>query len=184
MKYIRDVRHLLILLGLILAAGTGMQFFRTALVPESFGQLGPYRADALVTIAAQESRFPSDDKCHVCHEDVQEERAESLHAAVSCVHCHGLGQQHIAQAEKLAASPDQNETVSPAQAWDGQFPSAVDLFITQDRTTCLVCHETIVGMPSEFRQIDVTAHLEEQGADEPDSRETCFECHGGHDTAP
>jgi hypothetical protein len=39
-------------------------------------------------------------------------------------------------------------------------------------------------MPADFKKIDVAVHLEEQGASEPLSRETCFECHGGHDTAP
>jgi hypothetical protein len=39
-------------------------------------------------------------------------------------------------------------------------------------------------MPEDFKKTNVAEHLEEMEADEPTSRETCFECHGGHDTAP
>jgi hypothetical protein len=38
-------------------------------------------------------------------------------------------------------------------------------------------------MPEDFMKINVAEHLEEMGAEEPESRETCFECHGNHDTA-
>ncbi|MCP4190055.1 MAG: hypothetical protein GY768_05440 [Planctomycetaceae bacterium] len=183
MNVIRDLRHIMIMAGLIAIAGVSVQMIRSAMVPKSFGEQGPYRADALATIAAQEIRFPTDAKCHACHDDVREERAESLHATVACVHCHGFGKDHIAEAE-LAASSNEDASVTPAKPWDGQFPSTIDLFITQDQKTCLVCHESVVGMPAEFKKIDVAEHLEEQGADDPESRETCFECHGGHDTAP
>ena len=49
---------------------------------------------------------------------------------------------------------------------------------------CLVCHEDTVGMPEWFQRINVQEHLEEMEASEPDSLAACFECHGGHDTAP
>ncbi|MFC1757640.1 hypothetical protein ACFL2H_02590 [Planctomycetota bacterium] len=184
MRLIRDLRHILIVLAVLVIGGAGGQFLRTAMIPESFGRQGPYRADALVTIASQKSRFPSAEKCHKCHEDVREEREETLHAGVACVHCHGLGEKHIAEAEAIAKSENAEGTVTPAEPWDGQFPSTIDLFISQDRKTCLVCHESVVGMPEDFRKIDVAAHLDEQGADDPDSPDTCFECHGNHDTAP
>ena len=182
MAFVRNTRHVWILLFLILVGGAGFQTIRTALIPATFGQQGPYRAAALETIAAQPSVFPADTVCHECHEDVQEERAESLHVAVACVHCHGLARNHIAQARKAAES--QSESIDPAEEWDGKFPSAIDLFVTQDRNTCLVCHDAVVGMPEDARKIDVAEHLEENEAEEPESRETCFECHGGHDTAP
>lgn len=182
MGLVRDTRHVWILLFLIFVGGVGFQAVRTALIPDDFGQLGPYRAAALETIADSPSIFPADTECFECHDSVREERSESLHVAVACVHCHGLARNHMAQAQQAAKSQD--VSVVPAKDWDGKFPSEVDLFVTEDRNTCLVCHEAVVGMPEDFRKIDVAEHLEEMEADEPESRETCFECHGGHDTAP
>ena len=124
----------------------------------------------------------ADAVCLKCHVEVEKERVESLHKAVSCFHCHGLGREHVAQARKAAKSPVLS--VLPAKKWDGNFRTHIDLYITKDKATCLVCHEARVGMPEKFKKINVARHLKEQEASEPKSRESCFECHGGHDTAP
>lgn len=177
-----DARHLWILVALIVAGGAGFLFMRNQLIPKSFGQRSAYRADALQEIAAKPSVLHADSDCLKCHTDVRQERAESLHKAVHCMHCHGIGRKHVAQALKAADAPD--SPVEPAATWDGNFFTNVDLYITKDRATCLVCHEAKVGVPEEFKKINVAQHLEEQGAEAPASRETCFECHGAHDTAP
>ena len=179
--FLRDTRHLWTLLVLIVVGCAGFLFARSRLIPESFGQRSPYRADALEEIAAQPSVLYADSVCLKCHVDVEQERAESLHKAVRCMHCHGLGRNHVAQARKAAESSDSQ--IDPAEKWDGDFLTQLDLYITQDRATCLVCHEAKVGLPEEFKKINVAEHLEEMGAEAPHSRETCFECHGGHDTA-
>lgn len=180
--FFRDTRHLWIVLLLVIAGGGGFVFVRGQVVPKDFGELGPYRASALTELAAQPSRFQEDATCLECHEDVGEERAEAVHITVRCVHCHGLGEKHIAQARKAEESED--VTIDPAEKWDGDFMTKVDFYITEDRATCLSCHEEVVGMPEDFQKINVAEHLEEMEASEPDSRDTCFECHGGHDTAP
>lgn len=167
---------------MLAAAGLLGGVVRALLVPRDFGTQGPYRASALAEIAARPSRFPSDASCHACHESVQHERAGKPHEAVRCAHCHGLGTEHVKLA--LAAKDDPSATVPAATEWDGDFLTKLDLWVTKDRATCLSCHESAVGMPEGFKKIEVEVHLEEQGASEPLSRETCFECHGGHDTAP
>lgn len=182
MRFLGDTRHLWILAALLAAVGWGGWAVRNRMTPESFGDRGPYRANAITEIAARPSLFPADHVCHECHEDVEKERAESLHKAVRCVHCHGYGREHIANARKAAASADHK--IPAAAKWDGNFLGAADLFVTKDRRTCLVCHEEAVGMPKDFKKIDVAGHLEDQDAAEPESPETCFECHGGHNTAP
>jgi len=183
MALLRDTRHLWILLLLGVAGGAGFLSLRSKMIPESFGEHSPpYRGAALSEIAARRSVLPADSVCLTCHVDVGEERAESLHKAVLCTHCHGLGQAHVAQARRAAESPDLS--VDPAREWDGDFLTEIDLYVTQDRTICLACHEAAVGMPEDFRKIDVEQHLEEMGAENPMTRETCFECHDGHDTAP
>ena len=82
------------------------------------------------------------------------------------------------------AAHDPAVRIEPAAKWDGDFLTSIDLYITRDKRTCLVCHEAAVGMPKDFKKINPAEHLEEQGASEPASQETCFECHGGHNTAP
>ena len=94
------------------------------------------------------------------------------------MHCHGNGHEHIAAAIEAATSP--GHAIPPAAEWDGDFHSKLDLFITQDRATCLSCHTSVVGMPSGFRSIDVAKHLEEQGAENVNDKNVCFECHTGH----
>jgi hypothetical protein len=180
--FVRDTRHLWTLSFLVIAGGVGFLFIRSQMIPESFGKYGPYRAAAMAELAARPSTFQADSACLTCHEDVGEERAEALHISVGCVHCHGMGRKHIAQAEKAAESPE--ASIDPAADWDGNFLTEIDLYITMDRATCLACHEAVVGMPEDFQKINVAEHLEEMGAEDPEDRETCFECHGGHDTAP
>jgi hypothetical protein len=178
----RDTRHLRILLLLIVVVATAVGLVRSQLVPSTFGLNGPYRAAALTEATRTSSRYQSDSTCLSCHDDVRQERADAVHSVVGCVHCHGLGIEHVRLARQAAGTP--GNTVPPAADWDGDFLTSLDLFVTRDRATCLVCHRSTVGMPDMFQQINVAEHLEENEASEPASREVCFECHGGHDTAP
>lgn len=182
MRFLRDTRHLWILLALLAAVGWGGWTVRNRMIPETFGERGPYRAAALTEIAAQPSLFPSDKQCHACHESVKEEREESLHVLVRCAHCHGYGREHMEHARKHEASSDHK--IPAAAKWDGDYLSSADLYIARDRKICMPCHEEALGMPADFMKINVAQHLEDQGASEPNSPETCFECHGHHDTAP
>jgi len=182
MTTIHDTRHLWRLFGLLAVTGFAGLVGRSLLVPRDFGEQGPYRTSALADNAAQPSLFPSDASCHACHETVQHERAGTAHEAVRCAHCHGYGTEHVRLA--TAAKNDPSATIPKAVPWDGDFLMKLDLSMTKDRRICLSCHQTAVGMPADFKKIDVAVHLEEQGASEPLSLETCFECHGGHDTAP
>jgi hypothetical protein len=181
-EFCQNTRHLWILLCLLAAGGTGFYLARERMIPETYGQKGPYRAAALDELAARPSVIQADSTCLKCHTKVGEERAESLHRAVRCIHCHGLGQQHIAEANRAAQSP--GASITPAKPWDRDFLTSIDLYVTKDKATCLSCHEAVVGMPTTFHQINSRVHLEEIGASEPASRETCFECHGPHNTAP
>lgn len=174
----RHTRHLQILAFLILAGGGVAAFVRSQLVPQTFGDIGPYPVEALEREANKPMIHVADHVCLECHTDVEEARAESPHKAVACFHCHGYGSEHV-KAAKLAAEDPEKEIPS-AQEWDGDFRTHADLFVTQDRATCLSCHMRVVGMSEAFRSINVAEHLEEQGAEEVDGRNVCFECHDGH----
>ncbi len=178
LMFSRDTRHLRILVFLIVLGGAGALFVRSQVVPKGYGERGPYRSAALSEIASHRSVLQSASVCLKCHTDVQEERAESPHEAVRCPHCHGTGAEPVAAASRAAESPGQS--IPPAEEWDGDFRTHIDLFITHDRATCLSCHTAVVGMPESFRSINVAEHLEEQGAEEIHSRNVCFECHEGH----
>lgn len=177
-SFFRDTRHIQILLLLLLIAGGGAAALRSQLIPKSFGQQGPFRAEALERNAGLRRVHPSDASCVRCHQAVHDERAESPHQAVRCFHCHGIGQEHIQQAEKALTSTA--SPVNPASEWDHLFPSRVDLFTTKNRAICLSCHESVVGMPANFRAIVVKEHLETQGAENPEHEDVCLECHNGH----
>lgn len=181
-EFIRDSAHLWFLLILIGVGGIGFLLIRSRLVPASYGEQGAYRADALQEIAAKPSRWHSDQTCLACHQNVAEERKDSLHEAVRCFHCHGVGAEHVKLANLAKQSP--GTEIPKAQKWDGDFLTKIDLFITKDKATCLSCHQSAVGMPENFKKIDPAKHLEEQGASDPGSPESCSECHAGHNTAP
>lgn len=174
----RHTRHLRIVASILIICAIGAFFLRQSVVPEAFGARGPYRPAALEQLAAQPSVLSSDATCLKCHSKVQEERAESPHQAVRCMHCHGNGHEHIAAALKAAESPGME--IPKAAEWDGSFHSQQDFFVTQDRATCLSCHASVVGMPKGFRSIDMAKHLEEQGAENVNDKNVCFECHTGH----
>lgn len=180
--FLRDSGHLWLLLFVILAGGGTFFLIRARLVPATYGDTGAYRAAALLDNANRPAIWPKDQTCLECHQNVAEERHGSLHEAVRCFHCHGVGTDHIEQARLATQKPGISH--SPAVAWDGDFFTKLDLYVTKDRKTCLSCHQDAVGVPSGFKKIQVKVHLEEMGASDPDSPEACFECHKGHNTAP
>lgn len=182
--HLRHSAHLWILASILTVIGGVALFARGRLIPETYGvqQKGVYRAAALDDLAARPSRWHSDAACLECHQSVAHEREGSLHEAVSCVHCHGIGDQHVAQARLAAKTP--GSKIDPAQKWDGDFLTKIDLFLTKDKRTCLSCHQDAIGMPANFKKISEKQHLADMGAESPDSPEVCSECHKGHNTAP
>jgi len=186
MSFIRDTRHLWFLLIILGVGGAIAIVARNQFVPETYGdatgRYGAYRAAALDELQALPSIWIADENCLKCHTDVHDEREGTLHETVACFHCHGRGKNHIAEA--LLAQKDDSIEITPAPEWDGDFQTTVDFFRAMDRKACLVCHESVIGMPKDFKQIILAEHLEEQGADEVNSPQVCFECHGYHDTAP
>lgn len=186
MSFFRDTLHLWILATIVVVGGVAGFFARQQLIPETYGdkkgRYVVYRAAALDEIKAQPSVWIEDQQCLNCHTEVHDEREGTLHETVACYHCHGRGKKHIEEA--LLAQKDDSVEITPAEEWDGDFLTKVDFFNANNRKACLVCHESTVGMPKDFKQIVVDKHLKEQEAYEVDSPEVCFECHGYHDTAP
>lgn len=181
-EFVRHSGHLWLLLLLIIAGVVGYVAIRGQMVPATYGDQGAYRAAALREIAARPSKWHTDATCLECHQNVTKEREGSLHEAVRCFHCHGGGTKHVEWARVAAKSP--GTAIPPAQKWDGNFLTTIDLYLTKDKATCLSCHQEAVGMPEKFKKINLAQHLEEMGASEPNSPDVCAECHKGHNTAP
>jgi len=68
---------------------------RHILIPDTFGQYGHYRGDALIDNANKELIYASKEACVDCHSDVAELIAADVHGEISCLSCHGPGLEHV-----------------------------------------------------------------------------------------
>jgi hypothetical protein len=173
----KDTRHLVLLMGLLGLGALGYVGMRAIFVPDSWGEVGPFRAEAITEEIARPTKLVGREQCLGCHEKVAASFGESGHAKITCASCHGYGTQHAVACQDVKTGATcferpQNTAKPPAEL------IGVDLFIAKHRDTCLTCHEKLVGRAAAFPQIDVKAHLEEQGPPEDASAPAvCFECH-------
>lgn len=105
------------------------------LIPDSFGDLGHYRADALKDYEAKELIHAGKETCIECHDDIYELLISDMHAGLSCEVCHGPGMKH---ANSMEAS---------------------DIMINDRREHCGRCHEINPARPKDvITQIDLAEH--------------------------
>jgi hypothetical protein len=134
---------------------------RNRFVPESFGETGHYRADAVAAIASQEIRYGGWQACEGCHIEVGIKR-RSYHRNLSCEVCHG-----------------------PAAAHPVEDPQVV---IPRRRgEVCLYCHDYLPSRPTGFPQIIERLHNpldpcidchDPHDPTPPEVPEACSACHG------
>lgn len=89
---------------------------RYFLVPESFGEHGHYRFNAIADIKKTELHYAGSESCAECHSDQVENLALDLHARISCETCHGPGLNHI------------------------ELETSTSIIIPYDREFCGLCH--------------------------------------------
>ena len=111
-----------------------MILVRQRFIPESFGELGHYRADAVEVNASHEIQFAGWQACAECHDDQVATKNSSFHRTVSCETCHGPAAEH--------AREEADE--------DPPLPTGRDL--------CLTCHRYLVSRPTGFPQIISASH--------------------------
>ncbi len=131
---LRDAEHLLRLAAVFLAGLAIFLVLRSALVPQSFGQYGHYRGNALAEIAHQPVKFAGQKVCEDCHGDIVETKKSGKHAGVHCEACHGPQADH-------ATNP---VDIKP------QLPDTAVL--------CARCHEANLAKPVAFPQVDTKDH--------------------------
>lgn len=107
---------------------------RQLLVPETFGEYGHYRFQAVADNMGQDIMYAGYDACAECHDDIAAVKTGSRHEAVSCETCHGPGAKH-------ADDPS------------GSLPD-----IPRKREHCELCHGYNPSRPSGFPQVIETMH--------------------------
>ena len=122
------VRLVLLTLGIV---GSYL-IARAVLTPASFGELGWYRANALVELRSRTPVYAGKQACDECHSDQLQKLAKFEHKTLSCEACHGVSREN-------ADNPD----VLPVKPVDSH---------------CLRCHEANPSRPSWFKQIVAQDH--------------------------
>ena len=145
----------------IVLGGT-MIGIRSQFVPESYGELGAYRADAITEVASQEVKYAGWQVCVMCHVDEGEKKVRSYHRSLSCEVCHGAANKHT----------EEPDTVKPV--------------IPVGRAGCMPCHSYLSSRPTGFPQIVEIEHNPRQPCADchdphdptpPEIPETCSACH-------
>lgn len=159
----RKIPIQLIQLGVIfLVVGVTVFLLRQRYVPESFGELGHYRADAVAVAAALESRYAGWQACAMCHPDKVEEKNKSYHRTVSCETCHGPAKDHTLSFMEIRPE------------------------VPTGREPCLACHSYLASRPTGFPQILQDRHNpvrpcsnchDPHDPTPPEDPQTCAACH-------
>jgi hypothetical protein len=132
----KDWLHLVRLSGLVGAAALAFLVVRPFFIPDTFGDIGHYRAAAVGDVEARPLKYADGAACETCHSDVAALRVEkqSRHGAIRCQSCHGPLAAHA------ASGGDPKPTL----------PDVVPL--------CTRCHEATAGRPKLMPQVDTTEH--------------------------
>lgn len=112
---------------------------RHFLVPDTFGQYGHYRGDALIDNASKEMVHASKEDCFACHDDIQAVVENDSHAGLSCLICHGPGLEHV------------------------DNPEAGNILKNSGRDFCGKCHQINAARSTDIIfQVDINTHHTEK----------------------
>ena len=120
---------------LLIIAVAALVVARIRFVPESFGEMGHYRADAVPAVAGRGFQYGGWQVCVECHDAEGEAKRTSYHRTLSCEVCHGPSAEH-------------------ANDYEAQTP-----VIPRERgEACLYCHAYLPSRPTGFPQIIERLH--------------------------
>lgn len=127
-----QLRRILLVFAFFIALMLILRYF---LKPKTFGELGHYRASALVDIAAKEPKFINTDDCAMCHDSIAKMKGDGNHKQINCQTCHGSGNKHVNE-------PEKNEMIR-----------------SKERAFCIKCHEKNAARPKNIiKQVDAAEH--------------------------
>lgn len=150
MEHTKHIWRISLLLIVLFSGGILARHF---LVPESFGEAGYYRYDALAELVAKEPRHASSDACADCHEDKTTAKAAGKHSQVQCEVCHDVLAAHVKDGQKIG-----------------------DMATNRSYQLCAYCHQQLTARPPDIPQIVFAEHLELDPS-QAIPEEACLECH-------
>lgn len=125
------VRLVLLTIGIV---GSYM-VARYFLTPESFGQYGWYRGDALIEQSSLPRSYGGRNACNECHSEKLAQLAKYPHKTLSCEVCHGPCQPHIDNPDEKNHQPEK-----------------------PGFSHCVRCHETNPSRPKWLKQVSIRDH--------------------------
>ena len=112
---------------------------RSLLIPDTFGQYGHYRGDSLIENASLEKTYADVEDCKACHDDVAQNIQNDMHAGLSCLICHGPGNEHV------------------------EDPQVGNIAKESGREFCGKCHHVHPSRPADvILQVDIHTHHTEK----------------------
>lgn len=145
---------------------------RQVLKPESFGELGHFRAKAIPENLNKQLHYAVMDSCTQCHKEIRAEKDKGHHAKLKCEVCHGPGLKHVTYA---------------GQFKNGELPDSLKLFKPADRKDCTICHQLNAARikiqfdtinTSMIHMIDPLKH--NPGDEAAKEVYKCIDCHNPH----
>jgi hypothetical protein len=162
----KDKLHIILIFSLTFIVLVILFIVTTFLRPDSFGEHGHYRWDALNDIFASKIVNQNISTCSKCHNDIYQLHQKDAHYNVPCVDCHGAGDLHVAYNQQ----GEEAKNITNEQA---KLPKEYTL------EGCLYCHRKLNAKPSDFPQIDQAEHYKFLHV--KDLTTKCIECHSPHE---
>ena len=118
---------------------------RHFLIPESFGELGHYRANSIEEVGVLPIHYVGKSVCTECHESEAELQANDSHASLSCEICHGPGSKHADDYEVKLEKPGTRKDCGRCHHLNSarRFEAVVQVDIQEHHTekeNCTDCH--------------------------------------------
>ena len=136
-----QLRRLLIL-GVVLVSV--FLVLKHLLTPDSFGQFGHYRGDALAEVAAHQTKYIGSDACYDCHDSIVAIKKEGFHSGIACESCHGPGYKHIDDPENAKLDkPDSREFCAHCHSINKARPGVITQQNFKEHNPdekCVSCH--------------------------------------------
>lgn len=145
MNSFKDAGHLFRLAAVFAAGIAIFLIVRGFLVPQSFGEYGHYRGDAIREIANRPVNYAGHQACEDCHADVLAKKKDGRHAHVNCEACHGPLAKHAEDPSSLTP-PKLDTAVLCVRCHEanGAKPKAFPQVVSADHSTglpCDTCHQ-------------------------------------------
>lgn len=176
----QQVPRLVVLMSIAVVALVGA---RQLLIPDTFGDLGHYRAAAIDVVRAHPIKYAGRQACYDCHTEEAEARLAGNHRGVSCETCHGPSAAHVDSALDVKPTiPDTRKSCVRCHAYNASRPTGFPQ-IEPDRHNypkpCKECHNPHAPVPPTTPGDCAACHnqIAQQKTRSPHAELACSECH-------